>query len=142
MAYIAFSDTDGVATGPVAPQADRLPDSGRTDRLSALEWSVVAIARNDGRGSLRGPGRMATALRVVFRGRNPRLADERLEALRRMAVLTWADGYTVPSFELRAFLAAGFTCGQYETLARSVGAAKARAAVQRGSARVAGPAHA
>lgn len=129
MAYIAFSDfgpTNGGASGhgPVADRVPTGPDMGDSGRLSALEWSVVAIARKDGRGSLRAPGRMATALRVLFRHRNPRLADERLEALRRMAVLTWAHGYTVPSREVTAFLGAGFTARQYETLVRSIGAAR------------------
>ena len=130
MAYLSFSELGGVAAARAhvpstlpAPVADPVPAS--TERLSALEWSVVAIARKDGRASLDRPGRMAVAMRVLFRRHNPRLADERLEALRRMAVLTWRDGYTVASREVRAFLDAGFTTGQYELMVDSIQAAKA-----------------
>lgn len=127
MAYVDFRElgsASGVGQPHLAqPFADVAPSGG--DRLTALEWSVVAIARKDSRASLRQPGRIAIALRALFNQRNPKLADERLEALRRMAVLTWQDGYTVPSREVRAFLAAGFTPGQYETMVDSIGAAKA-----------------
>lgn len=131
MAYIAFCDWDGVtASGgghgaaptrtPVAAAA--VPSA--PDRLSALEWSVVTIARRDGRSTLRRPGRLAAAIRALLGTRNPMLADTRLEALRRMAVLTWQNGYTVPPREVRAFLDAGFTPGQYETMVDRVSAAK------------------
>ena len=107
------------------PVADAVPAS---ERLSALEWSVVALAQRDGRASLSRPGRLSTALRMLFNQPNPRLADERLEALRRMAVLTWHHGYTVASQEVRAFVAAGFTLGQYELMVDSIGTAKANRA--------------
>lgn len=126
MAYIDFQGFGSAAivrqahrTGPIA---DPLPSTD--DRLTALEWSVVAIARKDKRASLRRPGRLSTALRMIFNQPNPMLADERLEALRRMAVLTWQHGYTVPSHELRKFLQAGFTPGQYETMVDSISAAR------------------
>ena len=129
MAYIAFQELGGasVARAMVAPSHDPVPSD--TDRLTALEWSVVAIARKDGRASLRQPGRLAVALRAVFRQHNPMLADERLEALRRMAVLLWRNGEGVPSREVRAFLAAGFTPGQHRALVRSIGHANRSAPV-------------
>lgn len=95
-----------------------------SDTLTELEWSVVTIARNDRRSSLRPPGRLTTALRALFNQTNPMLADGRLEALRRMAVLTWHHGYVVPSREVRAFLEAGFTADQYETMVNSVTATR------------------
>lgn len=116
MAYLEFPETGGAA-----PKADAVPVGA--ERLTALEWSVVAIARTDRRASLRPPGRVASVLRALFRQPNPRLADTRLEALRRMAVLTWHHGYTVPSREVRAFLDAGYTAGQYETMVQRVSAA-------------------
>lgn len=126
MAYLAFQDLGGAAAVRnmhcVTPVADRVPTAD--DRLSALEWSVVAIARKDRLSSLARPSRMSVALRTIFNQRNPKLADERLEALRRMAVLTWRDGYTVPSHEVRAFITAGFTPGQYETMVDSIGVAR------------------
>jgi len=124
MAYLAFDDT-GLA--PVEARAHApAADPSRPARLSALEWAVVALARRDTLGSLRHPGRLSVALRAVFRQHNPRLADERLEALRRMAVLSWHHGFTVPSREVAAFLAAGFTGDQYEALLASIGVARGR----------------
>jgi len=98
----------------------------RTTALSAFEWSVVAVARNDSLASLREPGRLAIALGSLFGGsrRSPRLADGRLEALRRIAVLAWHRGFAIANTELKAFLAAGFSMDQYELLQRSIGAAR------------------
>lgn len=124
MAYVAF-DEAGVALHPSTPalasEAEPTPSS---NRLSALEWSVVAIARNDPLSSLRTPGRLSTAMSIVFRQGNPRLADERLEALRRMAVLAWHHSFQVAASEVRAFLDAGFTVGQYEALMGSISAGR------------------
>ena len=50
---------------------------------------------------------------------------DKLEALRRMAVLAWHHGYVVPSWDLRAFVAAGYTIEQYETLLKSISAGRA-----------------
>jgi len=125
MAYLAFDDTGlvPVAARATAPVADPIQPVAR---YSALEWSVIALARGDTIGSLRHPSRLAIAMRAVFRQPNPRLADERLEALRRMAVFSWHYGFTVPSREVQAFLAAGFTADHYETLLASIGVAKRR----------------
>ena len=125
MAYIDFNDT--LAPAPVsaeAPRHDIIPAEPRA-RLSPLEWSVIAIARRDRLSSLRTPGRLSMALGSLFgRGANPRLADPRLEALRRMAVLSWHHGFQVPASAVRAFVAAGFTQDQYETMLASISAAK------------------
>ena len=89
--------------------------------FSGLEWSVIALAQRDRIASLREPGRIATALRSVFGTvRTGRLADGRLEALRRIAVLAWHNGYAVPVSELRTFLGAGFSSDQYEMLQTSI----------------------
>lgn len=128
MAYLNFNEIQG-APAPV-PALVAEPASAS---LTALEWSVVAIARKDGLSSLSAPGRLSIALGVVFGGTlpNPRLADERLEALRRVAVLGWHFGYTIPTEELRAFLAAGFTLDQYELVQDSIGRARAAARTRR-----------
>ncbi|MBM6576506.1 hypothetical protein KCP91_08980 [Microvirga sp. SRT01] len=118
MAYLAFAETCAGAADRVLtlPKADTVPA-----RLSALEWSVVALARNDRLSSLREPGRISMAMGTLFGGfRNPRLADPQLEALRRIAVLSWHHGYTVPSREVKAFIAAGYTPDQYELVVDSV----------------------
>jgi hypothetical protein len=100
----------------------RLPESEAEEaRLSALEWSVVAVARRDGLGSLREPGRLTSALAGLFGRRGGRRApNARLEALRRVAVLAWHHGWRVPTSELRAFLTAGFSLDQYELVQASI----------------------
>ena len=129
MAYLAFNTID--AALPLAPIADPIPASTARDdrsaddaRVGAVEWSVIALARNDRLSSLREPGRLSVALRAVMRQNNPCLADERLEALRRMAVLAWHQSFQVAASELRAFFDAGFTHGQYEPMMASIAAAR------------------
>jgi len=92
--------------------------------LSALEWAVVRVARRDRLSTLARPGRLSEWMRRLARLPNPRLADPRLEALRRMAVLTWRYSFTVPGREVTAFFDAGFTPDQYEALAAGIGAAR------------------
>ena len=103
-------------------------------RLSALEWSVVAMAERDGLSSIREPGRFVSALNALFGIKRPnRLANEGLEALRRIAILAWHYGWDVPKSELREFLAAGFSTDQFELIQNSIG--QARAARRRRTAR-------
>ena len=103
-------------------------------RLSALEWSVVAMAGRDKLSSIREPSRYTKALRTLF-GLKPanRLANEQLEALRRVTVLAWHHGWNVPKSELKAFLAAGYSSDQFELIQESV--ARGRAARRRRPAR-------
>jgi hypothetical protein len=94
-------------------------------RLSALEWSVVAMAERDGLSSIREPGRFLSALGSVFGIRRPnRLANDRLEALRRMAILAWHHHWNVPKSEIAAFFAAGFSIDHYELVQDSIGHAR------------------
>ena len=95
-------------------------------RLSALEWSVVAMAERDGLSSIREPGRLVSALNALFGIKRPnRLANDGLEALRRIAILAWHYGWDVPKSELREFLAAGFSTDQFELIQNSIGQARA-----------------
>lgn len=130
MAYLAFAETAGGPPVDVVPAAATRPVTRSTEQrpaLSALEWSVVALAERDRISTLRSPSRIAVALGTLFGERaNPQLADTRLEALRRIAVLSWHYGYVVPSSAIRDFLAAGFTEGQYELLVDSIGVARAK----------------
>lgn len=127
MAYLHFS-TDPVLSpyvgASVVPPA-ATPKKAAATGLTALEWSVVALAQGDRLSSLREPSPLSIALGRVFGrgGRSQNLADPRLEALRRMAVLSWHRGFAVPTHELTAFLRAGFTTEQYETMVASIGAA-------------------
>lgn len=95
-------------------------------RLSALEWSIVAMAERDGLSTIREPGRYTRALRSLFGLKQPnRLANERLEALRRIAVLAWHFGWNVPKSEVANFFEAGFTGDHLELIQNSVGQARA-----------------
>jgi hypothetical protein len=97
-------------------------------RLSALEWSIVAMAERDGRGSIREPGRYTRALRNFFGFKQPnRLANDRLETLRRVAIFAWNFGWNVPRSELAAFFEAGFSSDQFELIQTSLGQARAAA---------------
>ena len=127
MAYVDFSGDPVLAAyaGAGGPEpATTAPSTG----FSALEWSVVALAQHDRMSSLAQPGRLSIALGKVFgtRRHSPHLADPKLEALRRMAVLSWYRGFSVPTSELKAFFRAGFSTDQYETMLASIGAARSR----------------
>ena len=92
--------------------------------FSELEWSIVRLARRDGLWTLRPYGRVRRFFRwLTGLGINPKLADPRLEAIRRISVLSWNFGFTVPGDDVADFIAAGFSHDQYELLVRSVSAA-------------------
>lgn len=89
--------------------------------LGSLEWAVVALAEQDSLGSLRYPGRLTTALAAVFGAPSHyRLANDRLEALRRLAVHAWHQGFAIPAAEIRAFFGAGLTPDQLELVVASI----------------------
>lgn len=95
-------------------------------RFSALEWSIVAMAERDPVSSLREPGRFLSALRSLFGIRRvTRLANDRLEALRRIAVHAWRYHWDVPASEIRDFVAAGYSLDHYELVQLSIGKARA-----------------
>ena len=119
MTYLADATQD-FATADTLFDSDPAPETAEP-QLSALEWSVVAVARRDSLASLREPGRIGMAMAALFGGRqNPKLTDPRLEALRRIAVLAWHHGYTLPVSEIKAFMKAGFSADQFETLLASI----------------------
>ena len=119
MTNLAYADPDAILAE--APTAERT-----APQLSALEWSVVAVARNDSLASLREPSRLGLAMAALFGTRqNPKLTDPRLEALRRLAVLAWHHGYTLPVSEIKAFMKAGFSADQFETLLASISRGRA-----------------
>ncbi len=129
MAYLAFAEAGAdlpAAALPAAPSPKTANLAARA-QFTALEWSVVALAERDPLSTLRNPSRMAVALGNLFGdARNPKLADPKLEALRRLAVLTWHHGYRVAESAVRAFVAAGFTLQQYELLAGSIVSARVK----------------
>ena len=122
MAYLAVNEALGVSLLPrLAPAGVPAAPTAVPAGFSALEWSVVALARHDRPSSLREPGRLARFLGALFGDPfNRRLADTRLEALRRMAVLTWHHSFAVPQREIAAFLSAGYSTDHYELLGKHV----------------------
>lgn len=118
MAYVNFAENAPALVFHARPAIKPAPTVG----FSALEWLVVALARQDSLASLRTPGRIAKAMAVVFGGssKNP-IADPRLEALRRMAVQGWHRGFAVPESEMARFSQAGFSADQLELLLTSIG---------------------
>ena len=89
--------------------------------LTALEWSIVAMAEKDALSSLREPSRFVSALRSLFGVRRPNpLANDRLEALRRLAVHAWHHRWNVPDSELREFVAAGYSLDHYHLVQSSI----------------------
>ena len=133
MAYLAPIETHTaqpvVFLPKVAPaQAPAIP----VPEFSALEWSVIRLARVDGLSTLREPGRLGRFINwLMGRSGSPELANPKLEALRRIAVLSWHFGFTVPGDDVADFLAAGFSAEQYELLVHSI-----RAAISAGSQRI------
>jgi hypothetical protein len=121
---MAYLDIDNMFAAPVrsrGAQAAAKAESPKAAGFSALEWSVIAVSRRDSIASLEDPSRMSRAIGSLFGfGTTSRLADSRLESLRRLAVHAWKRGYALPQAELDRFVEAGFTIEQAETLVASV----------------------
>jgi hypothetical protein len=95
--------------------------------FSALEWSIVRLARGDGLSTIREPGPLRRFMNwLIGRTGSPKLANDRLEALRRISVLSWIFGFSVPGEDVAGFLSAGFSVDQYELLVSSVRAPQLR----------------
>jgi hypothetical protein len=91
------------------------------------EWEVIRLARNDGLATLREPSRLARLIGQLFGADfNRALANPRLEALRRLAVLAWHHGYAVPVSAIKAFKSVGFSLDQLEILLASVATSRVR----------------
>jgi hypothetical protein len=127
MAYLEFApagvgaiiDRPNVTSFGANPRSFAAAATGFTQ----LEWQVVDLAQRDRLSSINRPGPIARALHWLFGGAvKTALSDPRLEALRRIAVLSWYRGFSVAPAEVRAFLAAGFTVDQYETLLARINA--------------------
>ena len=117
---MAYLDLDNMFASPVTSRAQTAAAPAPTG-FSALEWSVIALAKRDTLRSLAGPSRMSRAMGSLFGlSTASRLADPRLEALRRLAVYAWRRGFALPMAEINNFIASGFVEGQIETLVASV----------------------
>jgi hypothetical protein len=114
MAYLA--PVEVIAAQPVSFPAMRSVTVEQTD-FSALEWSIIRLSRGDRLWTLRPPGPLRRFHHwLLGRTGSPGLANDRLEALRRISVLSWHFGFSIPDEDVADFLSAGFTADQYELL--------------------------
>lgn len=120
MAYLAKIETQD--SRPVALPAIAANSNARPN-FSPLEWSIIRLARIDRLWTIRTAGRLRRFWNWFVGRGNPELANPKLEALRRMAVLTWHFGFTVPGEDVSEFISAGFSPDQYELMAGSINAA-------------------
>jgi len=124
MAYLDPVGRVGAAR-PFTPFTPVLTLNGSAGEFTPLQWRVIRLARGDSLSSLREETKIGEFLRFIFGWAPERpLADARLEALRRMTVMSWHRGYNVPSAEIEAFLAAGYTIAHYEALLAHIGQAR------------------
>ena len=121
MAYLAKIEPQNAS--PIALTGVPANDTDKPE-FSPLEWSVIRLAKVDRLSTLRPPSRFSRFVNwLMGRKGSPELANERLEALRRMAVLSWHYGFTVPGDDVASFLSQGFSPDQYELMVRSIRAA-------------------
>jgi len=120
MAYLAKIETQD--SRPVAFPSVAANNNTRPN-FSPLEWSIIRLARIDRLWTIRTAGRLRRFWNWFVGRGNPELANPKLEALRRMAVLTWHFGFTVPGEDVSEFISAGFSPDQYELMAGSINAA-------------------
>lgn len=120
MAYLEKIEI--AAAAPVA-LPEMAPARSAQPGFSPLEWSVIRLARIDRLWTIRAAGRLRRFWNWFVGRGNPHLANEKLEALRRIAVLTWHYGFTVPGEDVTDFIRAGFTADQYELMASTINAA-------------------
>jgi hypothetical protein len=112
MAFVNFSDAALHAEARPASLIAPLAATARpAEVLEILERRVVALARNDRLESLRPQRKRGWFARLVLGPTPPSamLANEQLEALRRLAVHAWHKGWTLPVSALKDARAAGYS---------------------------------
>lgn len=124
MGYLDLNAAYGHAA-PLDAFTGAAAQRGEAEEFSALEWTTILLSRRDSLSSLSPPGRWSRLVSRVFGlSIKSRLADARLEALRRFSVFAWHQGYNVPKSEFAAFRDAGYLTSQAETLLASVAVAR------------------
>lgn len=112
MSFIAFD----MAAATMARSATNQPETAAVETFSMLEWSVIQASDADNRSTLDEPGRILRAFHGLLGvSRKTRLANPRLEILRRMSVLLRSRD-PVTTDDESAFRAAGFTDRQLDLL--------------------------
>lgn len=119
MAFIDFSD----AALQALPAAIVHP----VEALTTLERRIIALARGDGLPSLKPQRKRGWLLRLILGPTPPSamLANEQLEALRRLAVRAWHHGYTLPVSALREAREAGYSEAKIGAVIDTIGRERA-----------------
>jgi hypothetical protein len=113
MAFIDFTDAalqalpaTSAAFGRTIPET---PVVAAADPLSHFERRIVELARTDSLETLRPQRKRGWFARLIFGPQppSPMLANEQLEALRRLAVQAWHNGYTLPASVMKEARVAG-----------------------------------
>lgn len=109
MAFIDFTDAAHQVLAPTIQARSVRISAEPVQVLSTLEQRIVALARGDGLETLRPQRKRGWLARLILGPTPPSamLANEQLEALRRLAVRTWHHGYTLPVSALKEASAAG-----------------------------------
>lgn len=119
MAHTALGSSDTAISPPIGSATDR-GWPGRADGLNDVERAVVQLSREDPLVSLDDRQSTFDRMATVFGGRPPNtLADLRLEALRRHAVLLRLRGVASET-EMARFIAAGYSVQQSAAIERMV----------------------
>ncbi|CCA90204.1 MULTISPECIES: hypothetical protein [unclassified Novosphingobium] len=124
MAFIDF--TDAAPEALAAPANRSVQDTRRFPSVSALsdlEHRIVELARGDGLETLRPQRKRSWLGRLILGPQpiSPELANERLEALRKLAVQAWHKGYTLPVSAVREAQAAGYSEAQVGAVIDTIG---------------------
>lgn len=109
MAFIDFSENAAVLDRPVTPLTKLL--AGHPAEFSSLEKRVLELSHQDGLETLLPQPKRSWFGKLLFGPLPPprTFANERLEALRRLAVETRHHGWRVSSSAIVAAKAAGFS---------------------------------
>jgi hypothetical protein len=128
MAYLDLAETTFAASVPFSFAPARAATVAAAD-FGQREWAIIKLAREDSLSTLREESEFTAFLRLIFGvRRKPPLSNPRLEALRRIAVLSWHYGYNVASSEVGAFLTAGFSNDHYDAMLAHIGRERAASA--------------
>lgn len=126
MAFIDFADTTAQLqpASIKAPRIEALASS--RPMLSALEHRIIDLARQDGLATLRPVKKRGWLLRLILGPTPPSamLANEQLEALRRLAVMAWHHGYTLPVSAVKEAHRAGHSEAKIGTVIDIIGRAR------------------
>lgn len=131
MAFLDLSDVVHTATAPAPAVASAKTSFAVVDvagSFSSLEHRVVELARGEGLDSLRAPRKRSWLGRLILGPTPPSkiLANEQLEALRRLAVQAWHHGYTLPFSALGEAKKAGYSESQVGWVVDTIGRQRAQ----------------